>query len=195
MKKIGLALALVTALALPGTAFAQRPEGKGKRHHAAGCAVHVSKRGKLDRCELKRQVRRAAVRQCREERAQDLAAFEEKYGAEGGMRNCVRQAVQDLITEFKNAAKACKAEAKEDPDAFLVKYGSNHNKRNAFGKCVSRHVREGDQGGRGDDPGDSEGDDDGDSEGGDDQPGQDEAPGQDDNEEDPGQPDQDGGDV
>jgi hypothetical protein len=170
MKKIGLALALVTALALPATASAHRPEGKGKRHHA-GCAVHVSNSGKLDRCALKRQVKRAAVRQCRQERAEDLAGFEENYGTKHAMRNCVRQAVQDLIPEFKNAAKECKAEAAEDSDAYHEKYG---DRPNAFGKCVSSHVREGDHRGRDDDPGDSEGDDNGDSQGGDDQPDQDE---------------------
>lgn len=196
MRKIGLTLSLVAALALPGTALAHKPEGKGKRHHAAGCAVHVSSKGKRERCELKRQAKRAAARQCREERAQDVVAFEQKYGAEGGMRKCVRRTIQLTIGEFKNAAHECKAEATDDPDAFQEKYGTNESKRNAFGKCVSNHVREGEQSGRGDDAGDGNGGDDGDSEGDDDQPGQDDAPGQDDDgQEDHGQPDQDDGDV
>jgi hypothetical protein len=193
MKKIGLALSLMAALALPGTALAHKPEGKGKRHRAAGCAAHVSSKGKRARCELKRQALRAAVGQCRDERAQDVVAFEQKYGAEHGMRNCIRRTVQQTIGQFKNAAHECKAEAADDPAAFQDRYGT---KPNAFGKCVSSHVREGDQGGRGDDTGDGNGGDDGDSEGDDDQPGQDDAPGQeDDGQEDPGQPDLGGGDV
>jgi hypothetical protein len=44
--------------------------------------------------------------------------------------------------EQKNAAKECDAERDEDADAFRDEYGTNHNKRNAFGKCVSRKVRE-----------------------------------------------------
>src|SRR5262249_51854975 len=43
----------------------------------------------------------------------------------------------------KNAAKACKAErASLGADAFAAKYGTNGNKKNAYGKCVSRTVRQ-----------------------------------------------------
>jgi hypothetical protein len=155
MKKIGLVLSLVAALALPGTALAHKPEGKNKRH-ARGCLVHASSKAKRELCALKRQARRAAVRQCREERAEDLAAFVQKYGVKHSLRRCVRQTLQETIADFKNAAKECKAEAENDPVAFLEKYGTNHNKRNAFGKCVSSHVREGDSG-RGDEAGDGNG--------------------------------------
>ena len=41
-----------------------------------------------------------------------------------------------------NAAKECRTERAPDPAAFREKYGTNHNKRNAFGKCVSKHVKE-----------------------------------------------------
>jgi hypothetical protein len=47
---------------------------------------------------------------------------------------------QDAIV---NAAKQCRTERSADADAFREKYGTNHNKRNAFGKCVSKHVKEG----------------------------------------------------
>ncbi len=59
---------------------------------------------------------------------------------------CVSQAERELKTaaadEIENAAKQCKAERKADASAFAAKYGTNENKRNAFGKCVSRTVRE-----------------------------------------------------
>jgi len=193
MKKIGLMLSLVAALALPATASAHKPDGKGKRH-AKGCLVHVSSKGKhkgkRESCELKRKAKRAAVGQCRDERANDVVAFEQKYGSEGGMRNCVRQTVPLVIGEFKNAAKECKAEAEADLGKFRDKYGTNHNKRNAFGKCVSSHVREGENGGRGDEAGDDQGGNEGDSEGEQNQSGQEDAPGQDDE-----LPDDGGGDA
>jgi hypothetical protein len=43
----------------------------------------------------------------------------------------------------KNAAKECKAEREAmGSENFALVYGSNKNKKNAFGKCVSRNVRE-----------------------------------------------------
>ena len=51
----------------------------------------------------------------------------------------LKTAAADAI---ENAAKQCKAERKADPAAFAAKYGTNENKRNAFGKCVSKTVRE-----------------------------------------------------
>jgi hypothetical protein len=44
--------------------------------------------------------------------------------------------------EIVNAAKQCRSERATDPNAFSQKYGTNHNKRNAFGKCVSKAVRQ-----------------------------------------------------
>jgi len=41
-----------------------------------------------------------------------------------------------------NAAQQCRSERAADPNAFREKYGTNYNKRNAFGKCVSKAVRE-----------------------------------------------------
>ena len=43
----------------------------------------------------------------------------------------------------KSAAKECRAERDAmGRENFAVLYGSNKNKKNAFGKCVSRNVRE-----------------------------------------------------
>jgi hypothetical protein len=53
------------------------------------------------------------------------------------------QAQVDQQDAIVNAAKQCRTERAADSDAFRQKYGTNHNKRNAFGKCVSKHVKEG----------------------------------------------------
>ena len=91
-----------------------------------------------------------AVDKCRAERQADPVAFANKYGTGKQKKNafgkCVSQQSRTLTaaaaTEIENAAKECKAERKTDPAAFASKYGTNENKRNAFGKCVSRTVRE-----------------------------------------------------
>ena len=86
-------------------------------------------------------------RSCRPRRP---AAFAAKYGSNKSKTNafgkCVSQTRSELSAEtadeIENAAKQCKAERKADPSAFASKYGTNANKRNAFGKCVSKTVRE-----------------------------------------------------
>ena len=96
------------------------------------------------------EVHSDAVKQCKTEREADPAAFTAKYGSNPNGKNalgkCVSQAQDelsaDLQTATDNAAKQCKAERKADPSAFAAKYGTNENKRNAFGKCVSKTVRE-----------------------------------------------------
>jgi hypothetical protein len=93
---------------------------------------------------------RNAAKECKAERAADPDAFRDTYGANEGGQNAfgkcvstkVRAAVDEAVTEFKNAAQECRAEREADPDAFHATYGSNHNGRNAFGKCVSSHVKE-----------------------------------------------------
>jgi hypothetical protein len=94
-----------------------------------------------------------AVKNCRAEREADPVAFGNKYGTGKTKKNafgkCVSQARSELKAEaaddIENAAKECKAERKADRAAFASKYGTNANKRNAFGKCVSRTVRENEQ--------------------------------------------------
>lgn len=102
------------------------------------------------------QARRQALKDCKAERAQDPAAFAEKYGTNSNRRNalgrCVSQKMQvtaakqdradrEEIEAEHNAAAACRAERSQDPQAFAEKYGTNRNKRNAFGKCVSQRAR------------------------------------------------------
>jgi ribosomal protein S17E len=96
------------------------------------------------------EVHSDAVTSCRAERDADPTAFAGKYGTGKNKKNafgkCVSQTRRELRTEvadeIENAAKQCKAERKADRSAFASKYGTNANKRNAFGKCVSKTVRE-----------------------------------------------------
>jgi hypothetical protein len=94
--------------------------------------------------------RKAAVQDCRAERAADADAFREEYGTNKNKRNafgrCVRQTARanavERRAERRHAAKDCRAEREEiGVEAFRDKYGANDNKRNAFGKCVSQTVR------------------------------------------------------
>jgi hypothetical protein len=99
------------------------------------------------------EVHSDAVKACKAEREADPVAFANKYGTGKNKKNalgkCVSQSERelkaDVTNQIENAAKACKAERKADPAAFATKYGTNANKRNAFGKCVSKTVRENEQ--------------------------------------------------
>ena len=99
-----------------------------------------------------------AAKECAAERAQDRDAFAEKYGTNANDRNAFGKCVSTLAkqkehaadeqdkqdaTEFKNAAKECASERSADADAFKTTYGTERsNFKNAFGKCVSKKVRE-----------------------------------------------------
>ena len=99
------------------------------------------------------EVHSDAVKQCKAEREANPTDFATKYGSNKNGKNalgkCVSQAERELkataADEIENAAKQCKAERKADAAAFASKYGTNENKRNAFGKCVSKTVRESDK--------------------------------------------------
>ena len=75
----------------------------------------------------------SAVEQCKSQGAKPLG-------------KCVRQAEHQKQAatqdEIVNAAKQCRSERSANPSAFREKYGTNRNKRNAFGKCVSKTVKE-----------------------------------------------------
>ena len=96
------------------------------------------------------EVHSDAVQQCKTERQADPVAFTAKYGTNTNGKNalgkCISQAQTelsaDLQSAIQNAAKQCKTERKADKAAFAVKYGTNKNRRNAFGKCVSKTVKE-----------------------------------------------------
>ena len=123
--------------------------------------TNKSKRNAYGKCVSKHartldEVHSDAVKQCKAEREADPAAFAAKYGSNKNGKNalgkCVsqtqREAKTALADAIENAAKQCKAERKADETAFAAKYGTNENKRNAFGKCVSRTVRENQQEGQ-----------------------------------------------
>jgi hypothetical protein len=93
-----------------------------------------------------------ASQECRAERDADAALFAETYGSNKNGKNafgkCVsqkaREEVDEVVEEFKNAAKECRAEREADSELFAETYGSNKNGKNAFGKCVSQKAHEGD---------------------------------------------------
>ncbi len=99
-----------------------------------------------------------ASQECRAERAEDVDAFNAKYGTTANKRNafgkCVSQNAreneeeadqqdQEGATAQKNAAKECAAERETlGSEPFAEQYGTNANNKNAFGKCVSEKARE-----------------------------------------------------
>ncbi|MDQ3857586.1 MAG: hypothetical protein M3327_03930 [Actinomycetota bacterium] len=85
---------------------------------------------------------KAAAAACRAERASlGRALFAATYGRHPG-RSCVRARAADALESVRNAAQECRAEREGGADAFREKYGQNGHKRNAFGRCVSRKVRQ-----------------------------------------------------
>jgi hypothetical protein len=128
MKRITLAIGLVTVLALPALAAAKPP--------------------------VDQENMQAAHAQCKTERGKTKAtreAFKAKYHS---MSRCVRQNAAEEAAEeqaaLKNAAKECKAEAADpnfatDPahegKTFAEFYGANGNGKNAHGKCVSTKAK------------------------------------------------------
>jgi hypothetical protein len=139
-----------------GTTDATREAFQAKYRNFGACVSQKAREAKAERASAKRN----AARECREERAADREAFQERYGTNANKRNafgkCVSQkakakrAEQDAAdaeeaTERKNAAQECDAErgdTQESRKAFEEQYGTNGNKRNAFGKCVSQKAQE-----------------------------------------------------
>jgi len=172
---IGLAAALVlpvSALAKPNhaekhAAKAQCKDERGKtratreafraKYHGF---VHCVRQNAAEEEAENDAARTNAAQECRAERTEDAAAFQETYGNNENGKNafgkCVSQKArenkaeedeqdEEEVEEFKNAAKECAAERREmGREAFAEEHGTNPNKRNAFGKCVSEKVAEGD---------------------------------------------------
>jgi hypothetical protein len=177
MKAILIAAVLVCAAALPTVATAQ-PDETEKRAAKAQCKAERGKskatreafRAKyhdFNRCARRiaeeeeaetGAAHQNAAKDCKDERADDPAAFADKYGTNSNAKNaygkCVSRTAkakkEDMdagdrrrVSAFKNAAKACAAKReKVGRDAFAERYGTNPNKRNAFGKCVSATAHE-----------------------------------------------------
>jgi RTX calcium-binding nonapeptide repeat (4 copies) len=116
----------------------------GAKSASRATAACIAKRGPAAAADAKN-----ASHACKAERAQDPAAFAEKYGTGKNKKNahgkCVSMKTQEATeaeTEARvNAAEACKTERAADRAAFTEKYGTNKNKKNAFGKCVSKTAR------------------------------------------------------
>jgi hypothetical protein len=142
-----------------GTTDATREAFEAKYRNFGACVSGNAREAKAER----QEARSNAARECREERAADREAFQDKYGTNANKRNafgkCVSQKAKaeraeedaedaEEIEERTAAAEECDAERGETAEtrkAFEEKYGTNANKRNAFGKCVSQKAREADE--------------------------------------------------
>ncbi len=179
MKKITLVTGLVFALVLPAAAVTKPSPDKGdKRAAMAECKtlrgqtaatreafralqrsfVACVKAKSAEEAREEQNARKNASQECRAERAEDVDAFNAKYGTNANKRNafgkCVSQQAreneeeadqqdQEEATAQKNAAKECAAERETlGSEPFAEQYGTNANKGNAFGKCVSEKARE-----------------------------------------------------
>jgi hypothetical protein len=169
MKKVWLAVGVLTAMALPATAAALSPsdfKNAAKYCKAVRADLGVStfkqtygtnkhKSNAYGKC-VSKQARvehgnhSNAVSTCRDERAQDVTAFNQKYGTghngSNALGKCVSQkskaASEDEQQATVNAARGCREERSQGAQAFKDKYGTNRNKSNAFGKCVSKKAKE-----------------------------------------------------
>jgi hypothetical protein len=115
-----------------------------KRLTITACAAALASFALIGTTGASGESRAVQAKQCAAMKKADKAAFKATFGKHA-MRKCIKeQPIDPTVSEFKNAAKECKAERAEDPDAFRETYGSNPNGRNALGKCVSSHVKNGD---------------------------------------------------
>jgi hypothetical protein len=173
MRRAIIALAASAALAIPAISIAADPPSQQNKDNAAkfckalrdasgrdnfrsmfgggknAFGKCVSKNAKKDQHQ-DQVAHDNAAKTCKAERAQDPAAFKDKYGTNKDKSNAYGKCVSQHAKQNKqqmdqqetqsatNAAKDCRAEKKQDPAAFKDKYGTNKNKSNAFGKCVSQ---------------------------------------------------------
>jgi len=163
MKKITLVTGLVFALVLPAAAVAKPSPDKGdKRAAQAECkalrgqtaATHEAFRAlqksfvacvKAKSADEAKEEQNAHTNAAKECKAEGLRGRE--FGKCVSTKAKAKESAADAedkqdAAEQKNAAKECDAERDADADAFRDEYGTNDNKRNAFGKCVSKKVRE-----------------------------------------------------
>jgi hypothetical protein len=119
MRKIGLMLSLVGAVALPGIAVATSLNPADYKNAAKFCKAV---RGELG-----------------------VTTFKSTYGTTKNHSHaygkCVSKQARVEHHNTSNAASDCKAERAADPATFKPNYGTNHNNSNAFGKCVSQHAK------------------------------------------------------
>ena len=148
MKKAIVSLMAIALVALPASAGAHQPKPLVK---------NAAKYCKALRTELGGETFRQtygggenAFGKCVSQRVHELRdarrAARKSCSGEPAFHKCVKKVLASETSnddnDVLNAAKQCKAERKADPSAFAEKYGTNENNRNAFGKCVSKTVRE-----------------------------------------------------
>jgi hypothetical protein len=144
MKRIGLTFALVAALAVPATAAAQdRPDRENAGRHCKalrGDEVDVLRRAfgtghlraarrrcRSERARLKGRLLVRAIRECRAERAQDPAAFEEKYAP---------------IEAARDEAGEDRGEGRSEDTGEGRDEGRDERRLTAFVRCVRQKYRE-----------------------------------------------------
>ena len=131
-----LSLAVPAALAAP-PADKGKPESPGQSANAPGQSAEQN-----------------AAKWCKAERTRlGVQAFKDAYGTNKNKANAFGKCVSSRVKKAEeqeaqeqaeeNAAKWCKAErTRLGVDAFKDAYGTNKNKANAFGKCVSKRVKQ-----------------------------------------------------
>jgi hypothetical protein len=163
MKKILAAVAVLTVALLVPTGVMAKPDQSEKRMAKAECKAERGKseatreafgtkyRGFRDCVRKKAKAEEAQNETARGNAAKECKAeglTGREYGKCVSTRAKAKKAEMDAkdaeeAEEFRNAAKECAAERKDMGDEdFADEYGTNENGENAFGKCVSRKVRE-----------------------------------------------------
>lgn len=144
IRRLGIGCVLVAALALPAGAAAKNTPGQVKNaaNHCKSLRSEMGRdafrsefgtnengRNAFGKCVAKNakgeaRSEREARRECRDESAEDVTAFIEKYGS---MRKCVTLKLREVKKErreaLKDAVASCREEFVADPDAFMAKYG------------------------------------------------------------------------
>ena len=178
MNKILAVIGLAAVLVLPASSLAKpnhaekraaRAQCKDERGHSRATReafrakyhgfVNCVRQNAAEEQAENDAARTNAAQECRAERTEDPAAFQENWGTNGNKKNAFGKCVstkaredkaeedaqdEQEVEEFKNAAKECAAERRDmGREAFADEHGTNRNKRNAFGKCVSEKTAEG----------------------------------------------------
>jgi hypothetical protein len=129
----------------------------GTNHNKKNAFGKCVSRRSRDEARERRAAAKNAAQECKDERALDVDAFNQKYGTNKNKKNAFGKCVSGKAKEneaeadrkdkalFRAEHRAAKDCAEERDNIgrqdFADKYGTNRNKRNAFGKCVSKLAR------------------------------------------------------
>jgi hypothetical protein len=171
VKRLLVPVALVAALALPGTALAGVTK-TDKRNAAKECkaergdtdasreafadryGTNANDRNAFGKCVSQKAREEASERRAARRKAKKECKAKGRRGR--ALRRCVARRARKIKAKAdrkdrrrseaaKNAAKECDEERGDTDasrEAFAEKYGTNRNDRNAFGKCVSGKARD-----------------------------------------------------